>query len=106
MSVTIRLARHGRKKKPFYRIVAADKEMPRNGRFLELLGTLDPLSDPQTVSLKEDRVKHWISVGAQPSDTCSHVIEKAMPGYLKGIEEGRLAKVRSRRAKRKARANA
>ncbi len=104
MSVTIRLARHGRRKRPFYRIVAADKDMPRNGRYLEQVGTLDPLSDPRTIDLKEDRVKHWISVGAQPSDTCAHVIEKVMPGYLKEIEESRLAKVRSRRAKRRARA--
>jgi len=106
MSVTIRMARHGRKKRPFYRIVVADKDMPRNGRYLERLGTMDPLSDPRTITLDEERVKYWIGVGATASDTCSHIFEKVMPGYLKGIEKGRLEKVRSQRAKRKARAKA
>ena len=103
MAVTIRLARHGRKKRPFYRIVAADSQMKRDGRYLEQLGTLNPLIDPPLVDLKQERVKHWISVGAKPSDTLSKVIEKQMPGYLSQIEEQRKEKIRSNRAKRKAR---
>ncbi len=104
VSVTIRLSRHGRKGIPFYRVVAADKARARDGRYLELLGTINPLTEPATVSLKEDRIKYWIGVGAQTSDTVSQVIESRMPGYLSGIETSRVEKVRSQRAKRKARA--
>ena len=103
MAVVIRLARFGRRKRPFYRIVVADKEMPRDGRFLELVGTRDPLIDPPKITLKEDRIKYWLDLGAQPSDTVADVIEKIMPGYLKGIEDLRVQKIRSIRAKRKAR---
>lgn len=103
MAVTIRLSRHGRKGIPFYRVVATDKAMPRDGRYLELLGTVNPRTEPATVVLKEDRVKYWLSVGAQTSDTVSQVIEKQYPGYLSGIEKGRTDKIRSQRAKRKAR---
>lgn len=106
MAVTIRMARHGRKKQPFYRVVAADSSKPRDGRYLELLGTINPLKDPADVNLKEDRIKYWIGVGATPSDTCANYIEKAYPGYLGEIEENRKARIRSRRAKRKARATA
>lgn len=105
MAVTIRLARHGRKKRPFYRVIVADRDMPRDGRFLELVGTLNPLTDPPTVNLKEDRVKYWLGVGAQPSDTASKVIDKLIPGYIKGIEDTRRERLRSRRAKRKAAAS-
>lgn len=104
MAVTIRLARHGRHKLPFYRIVAADADMPRDGRFLELVGTYNPLTNPPAISLKEDRVKYWIGVGAKTSDTVSQIIEKHIPGYLSDLEKSRLERVRSRRAARKARA--
>ncbi|MFN8389767.1 MAG: 30S ribosomal protein S16 [Bdellovibrionota bacterium] len=104
MAVTIRLARHGRKKIPFYRIVATDKDYKRDGRYLEQLGTMNPLTDPITVNLKEDRVKHWISLGAYPSATVARIIATKIPGYLEGIEKARLEKVRAARAKRKARA--
>ena len=104
MAVTIRLARHGRKKLPFYRIVAADKAMRRDGRFLELLGTMNPITSPATVTLKEDRVKYWIGVGAYPSDTVSQIIEKQIPGLLSNLESARKEKIRSQRAARKARA--
>jgi len=67
MSVKIRLARHGKKKKPFYRIVIADSESPRDGRFLENVGTYNPLVDPVEVSLKQERVKYWIDQGAIPT---------------------------------------
>ena len=103
MAVTLRLARHGRKKRPFYRIVAADSQMKRDGRYLEQLGTLNPLTDPPTIELAQERVKHWIGVGAKTSDTMSKVIEKQMPGFLSTIEENRKAAIRSKRAKRKAR---
>lgn len=76
MAVKIRLARHGAKKKPFYRIVVADIESPRDGRFLEVVGTYDPLQDPAKVDLKEDRIRHWIGEGALPTDTVRSLLKK------------------------------
>jgi small subunit ribosomal protein S16 len=67
--VRIRLRRVGAKKQPSYRIVAADKEAPRDGRFLEVLGHYNPRTSPETIHLEEDRVFHWLGVGAQPSDS-------------------------------------
>ena len=74
--VRIRLARHGAKKKPFYRIVVADKENPRDGRFIENVGTYDPLHDPVKVTLNEDRIKYWMGQGAIPSDTVKSLFKK------------------------------
>ena len=76
MAVRIRLARHGAKKHPFYRIVVADGESPRDGRFLEIVGTYDPLQDPAQVTLKEDRVEFWMGQGATPSDTVKSLLKK------------------------------
>ncbi len=76
MSVRIRLTRKGTKKKPFYRIVAADVEMPRDGRFLELLGTYDPMVEPAAVTLKQDRIDYWLGEGAQPSTTVASILKK------------------------------
>ena len=76
MAVKIRLARHGAKKRPFYRIVAADSESPRDGRFLEKLGTYNPLQDPAQVILDMDRVKFWIGQGATPSDTVKTILKR------------------------------
>jgi small subunit ribosomal protein S16 len=76
MSVKIRLARHGAKKKPFYRIVIADSESPRDGKFLENVGTYNPLVDPAQVSLKQDRIKYWIDQGAIPTDTVKSLLKK------------------------------
>ncbi len=67
--LAIRLARIGKKKQPFYRIVVLDKRKPRNGRTVEVVGTYDPLKNPALISLDAERVKYWLSVGAQPSDT-------------------------------------
>jgi small subunit ribosomal protein S16 len=76
MSVKIRLARHGKKKKPFYRIVIADSESPRDGKFLENVGTYNPLVDPVEVSLKQERIKYWIDQGAIPTDTVKSLMKK------------------------------
>ena len=76
MSVKIRLARHGAKKRPFYRIVIADSESPRDGKFLENVGTYNPLADPAQVSLKQDRIKYWIDQGAIPTDTVRSLLKK------------------------------
>ena len=76
MPVKIRLARHGTKKKPFYRIVIADSESPRDGRFLENVGTYNPLVDPAEVSLKQERIKYWIDQGSIPTDTVKNLMKK------------------------------
>lgn len=77
MAVRIRLARYGSKKTPFYRVVAAHGESRRDGRFLELLGTYDPASTENRVTLKQDRYDYWVSVGALPSDTVASLVRKA-----------------------------
>jgi len=76
MPVKIRLARHGAKKRPFYRIVVADSESPRDGRFLENVGTYNPLTEAATVSLKTDRITHWIGQGAVCTDTVKNLLRK------------------------------
>ena len=76
MSVKIRLARHGAKKRPFYRIVAADSECPRDGKFLEKLGTYNPVKEPVEVTLKMERVKYWLDQGAIPTDTVKTILKK------------------------------
>jgi len=76
MAVKIRLARHGAKKRPFYRIVVADSESPRDGRFLENVGTYNPVKDPAEVTLKTDRVQYWLQQGAIPTDTVRNLLKK------------------------------
>ena len=76
MAVKIRLARHGVKKRPFYRIVVADNESPRDGRYLENVGTYNPLRDPVEVTLKTDRVQYWLQQGAIPTDTVRSILKK------------------------------
>jgi small subunit ribosomal protein S16 len=76
MAVRIRLARHGAKKRPFYRIIVADSESPRDGRFIEAVGTYNPLLDPAEVTLKQERVRYWMDQGAIPSDTVRSILKK------------------------------
>jgi small subunit ribosomal protein S16 len=76
MAVRIRLARHGAKKKPFYRIVVADSESPRDGRFLENVGTYDPAYDPAKITIKTDRVRYWMDQGALPTDTVRSLLKR------------------------------
>jgi small subunit ribosomal protein S16 len=76
MAVKIRLARHGAKKNPFYRIVVADSESPRDGRFLEKVGTYNPLQDPAQVTLNTERVQYWLQKGAQPTLTVKNILKK------------------------------
>ena len=76
MAVRIRLARHGAKKRPFYRIVVADIESPRDGKNLEYVGTYNPLKDPAEVSLKKERVRYWINQGAIPTNTIKSLLKK------------------------------
>ncbi|MGF1561677.1 MAG: 30S ribosomal protein S16 [Geminicoccaceae bacterium] len=93
MAVKIRLARGGAKKTPFYRIVAADVRSPRDGRFLEKLGTYNPLlpSDhPERVVLKEERIKEWLSRGARPTDRVTRFLDAAgiLPGAAAKVQRG------------------
>ncbi|MDD5167382.1 MAG: 30S ribosomal protein S16 [Syntrophales bacterium] len=82
MAVKIRLTRMGGHKRPYYRIVVADSESPRDGRFLEVVGHYDPQKEQSEVILKEDRVKDWLSKGAKPSPTVSQLLAK------KGVRAG------------------
>ena len=77
MAVKIRLARHGAKKRPYYRVVVADSRYPRDGRFIEEIGTYDPLTEPATIKIDMERAKYWISNGAQPTDTVRGLLKKA-----------------------------
>lgn len=101
--VKIRLQRHGRHKLPFYRIVACDERCRRDGRFIEILGTYNPMRNPPEVRLDDQLVIKWIKYGAQPSASVRRLIEKKMPGFLSQLEEQRRAKIRERRRKRKER---
>ncbi|MDY4045128.1 MAG: 30S ribosomal protein S16 [Oscillospiraceae bacterium] len=75
--VKIRLRRMGAKKNPFYRIVVADSRSPRDGRFIEELGTYNPLADPAEIKVDVERAKYWIANGAQPTETVKALLKKA-----------------------------
>ena len=72
----LRSQRYGSKKSPFYRIVATDSRNPRDGRFIEVVGTYDPLTNPATVKLDEEKVMKWLSLGAKPTDTVKSLLSK------------------------------
>ncbi|GGA07305.1 30S ribosomal protein S16 [Neptunicoccus cionae] len=104
MAMKIRLARGGSKKRPFYRVVAADSRMPRDGRYVEKLGTYNPLlakDDENRVQLNMERVQYWLGEGAQPSDRVSRfleaagVVEKKERANMKKAEPGKKAVERS-----------
>ena len=76
MAVKIRLRRMGAKKAPFYRVVVADSRYPRDGRFIEELGTYDPMADPAEIKIDAEKAKKWISNGAQPTDTVKAILKK------------------------------
>ena len=104
MAMKIRLARGGSKKRPFYAIVASDSRMPRDGRFIEKLGTYNPLlakDDEKRVVMNLERVQHWLSQGAQPTDRVARFLEasgtrpKATRANLKKAEPGDKAKKRA-----------
>lgn len=76
MAVKIRLARHGAKKRPYYRIVVADSRCRRDGRFIDQIGRYDPCVDPALVEFDEEKLDKWISCGAQPTDTVASLIKR------------------------------
>lgn len=75
--IKLRLRRMGAKKRPFYRIVAAEHSSPRDGRFIEVVGHYDPLTDPPTIKVEAERAQHWLSVGAKPSPTVEGLLKRA-----------------------------
>jgi small subunit ribosomal protein S16 len=81
MAVRIRLTRMGAKKKPFYRIVAADSGAPRDGKFIEILGYYDPMKDPAVIELKEEKIAYWLNQGAGMSESAKSLLSKK--GLLK-----------------------
>ena len=100
--VRLRLRRVGRKKQPSYRLIAADRESPRDGKFLEICGFYNPRTEPSTIQFKEDRIYHWMSKGAQPSDSVDKLFKtiglweryerfKAGEDVEKLVEEAKLA---------------
>ncbi len=76
MAVKLRLRRMGKKKQPIYKIVVADARSPRDGKFLEAVGIYNPLTNPHTINVKEDRVNYWLNVGAQPTDTVKSLLSQ------------------------------
>ena len=90
MSVKIRLKRMGSKRNPFYRMVVADSRSPRDGRFIETVGTYNPVTNPAEVTIKEDLVLDWLAKGAQPSDTVRNILSKE--GVMKKHHEAKFAK--------------
>ncbi len=76
MAVKLRLRRMGKKKQPIYKVVAADARSPRDGRFIEAIGLYNPLTDPATIDIKEERALYWLGVGAQPTDTVKSLLRK------------------------------
>ena len=80
LAVKIRLARHGAKKRPYYRVVVADGRMPRDGRYIEEVGRYNPLTSPKTIDINLEKVDEWVAKGAQPTSAVSHLIEIARTG--------------------------
>ena len=90
MAVKIRLKRMGSKKNPFYRVVVADSRSPRNGRFIETIGTYNPLLNPAEVSINEELALQWLANGAQPSDTVRNLLSQQ--GIMKKFHESKFSK--------------
>ncbi len=80
MAVHIRLTRKGRKKHPFYRIIVADSQAPRDGKFLDIVGTYDPMCEPAAITIDSEKLAHWTSKGAIPSVTVRSLIKKHVDG--------------------------
>jgi len=87
MAVSIRLRREGAKNRPYYKVVVADSRSPRDGKFIELIGTYDPKKPDHNSTLKLDRIDHWIALGAQPSDTVRSLIKKNKAQPASGAAE-------------------
>lgn len=89
MAVKLRLKRMGAKQRPFYRVVAADSRFPRDGRFLEVVGTYNPITKPAEIKIDEERALYWLSNGAQPTETVKNILSKQ--GVMKKFAESKKA---------------
>ena len=87
MSVKLRLRRMGKKRQPYYKIVAADARSPRDGKFLEAVGTYNPMLQPHAITLIEDRVLYWLGVGAQPTDTVRSILRQTGVSLKKELQK-------------------
>ncbi|MBN6185859.1 30S ribosomal protein S16 [Aneurinibacillus sp. BA2021] len=90
MAVKIRLKRMGQKKAPFYRVVVADSRAPRDGRFIEEIGTYNPVAQPAVVEINEEKAMKWLTTGAQPTDTVRNLFRKQ--GLLQKFHEAKNSK--------------
>lgn len=92
MALRIRLQRRGRRKRPFYSIVVAENTAPRDGKFIEKIGTYDPMTDPATVHINMERALYWLNVGAQPTETARNLLSREgvllMRHLLRGVQKG------------------
>ena len=100
MAVIIRLRRDGTKNSPYYRIVVADKHSPRDGKFLELIGTYDPKKKGDNSTIKLERAAHWMKLGALPSDTVKSILKKAKAKSAKAEKEAAAAEKESAKAEK------
>lgn len=91
MAVKLRLRRMGKKKQPIYKVVAADARSPRDGKFLEAVGIYNPLTNPHTIDLKEDRVNYWLDNGAQPTDTVKSLLSQTGINLKRDIAKRKLS---------------
>lgn len=87
MAVKLRLKRMGAKQRPFYRVVVADSRFPRDGRFLEVVGTYNPITKPAEVKIDEEKALYWLSKGAQPTETVKNILSKE--GIIKKFAESK-----------------
>ncbi|WP_273394915.1 30S ribosomal protein S16 [Thermophilibacter mediterraneus] len=106
MAVKIRLARHGAKKRPYYRVVVADGRMPRDGRYIELVGRYNPLTSPKVIDINLEKVDEWISKGAQPTNAVAHLIDVARSGEPAVEKKAKLSKKAAAKAAAAAEAEA
>lgn len=104
VAVTLRLARHGQKNRPYYRIVATETTSRRDGKFIEIVGTYNTMTEPASVKLYEDKIKKWVGHGAQVSSVVRSLIVKNIPGLLEAREEHKKKKTQETRRRRKERA--
>ena len=88
MSVKIRLARHGTKKRPFYRVIVANSESPRDGRFIERVGLYDPRISPSRIEFQHEKLKDWLRKGAQPTATVAQLMKRAGIDFREQVPEG------------------
>ena len=90
MAVKLRLRRMGKKKQPIYKVVAADARSPRDGKFLEAVGIYNPLTNPHTIDLKEDRINYWLNNGAQPTNTVNSLLKQTGINLKRDIAKRKL----------------